>query len=212
MALHRKPNALKKMSLIEKDRLWDYSLAYILWCGIEGLSGFPDSNQLIIDGRDGFPKFSKLLDETGGVIRLQEIINKGWPRFLEHVDTIIRSRPKSKSPKPEEVQDVASLDEEHGDDGSSLFDIIAVHNTSPEESVVRNSTRRKIETYIDRLEPGESEIISMLYGFQGHTEHSYGEVAVTFNLTLGQIRKTEKSVLRKLRIWMHQDGLGASSL
>ncbi len=70
---------------------------------------------------------------------------------------------------------------------------------SPSDAVIEINLKEHMASELKRLTPREEKIIKMRFGLEDGSEHTLGEVGLTFSVTRERIRQIEGHALRKLR-------------
>ncbi len=70
---------------------------------------------------------------------------------------------------------------------------------SPSDAVIEIKLKEHLTAVLKTLTPREEKIIKMRFGLEDGSEHTLGEVGLTFSVTRERIRQIEGKALRKLR-------------
>jgi RNA polymerase primary sigma factor len=70
---------------------------------------------------------------------------------------------------------------------------------SPSDAVIEIKLKEHMASVLKTLTPREEKIIKMRFGLEDGSEHTLGEVGLTFSVTRERIRQIEGKALRKLR-------------
>jgi len=84
--------------------------------------------------------------------------------------------------------------------GGQISDFIEDRDvSSPPDTVIHSSLRRKIKEALKNLTDRETKILEMRYGLTDGREHTLEEVGEKFNVTRERIRQIEMKAIRKLQ-------------
>lgn len=86
-----------------------------------------------------------------------------------------------------------------GDDDVYIGDLIAGSAATPEELVIKDSMKEKVEALLENLTEKEKEMIMMRFGLDDGQQKSLQEIADQFNLTRERVRQIINIAMKKLR-------------
>lgn len=86
-----------------------------------------------------------------------------------------------------------------GDDDVYVRDLIPGSGESPEDYVIKESMKEKIEQLLESLTDKEREMIRMRFGLDDGQQKSLQEIADEFNLTRERVRQIVNIAMKKLR-------------
>jgi RNA polymerase sigma factor (sigma-70 family) len=95
-------------------------------------------------------------------------------------------------------QSITSLDQEIGDGGNSLRDLIADTSPSQEEMLMAQSDADELERALHTLDDREREILSLRTGVNGEKEFTLDEIGRRFGLTRERIRQIAAKAVKKV--------------
>ncbi len=86
-----------------------------------------------------------------------------------------------------------------GDDDVYVKDLVPTHIESPEDYVIKESMKEKIEQILEILTDKEIEVIKLRFGLEDGQQRSLQEVADNFDLTRERVRQIINGAMKKLR-------------
>src|SRR5690606_30283034 len=94
----------------------------------------------------------------------------------------------------------ASLDMTVGDNNTTLGEVIEDKDaSSPENSVVDDLLKSRVNVLLDGLEGRDLMIIKMRFGLDGYSTHTLEEVGREFRISRERVRQIQDKVLGILR-------------
>jgi len=86
-----------------------------------------------------------------------------------------------------------------GDDDVYVKDLIPGTGQSPEDYVIKEALREKLDLVLDSLSDKEREMIKLRFGLEDGQQRSLQEIADAFNLTRERVRQIVNLAMKKLR-------------
>lgn len=100
-------------------------------------------------------------------------------------------------------RDMVSLDApvvtDKGGGQNVVGDFVPDETASPEEGLVENSMKEKINEVLSTLNDKERDIVENRFGLNGHEAQSLKQIGERYGLTKERIRQIEKKALEKMR-------------
>jgi RNA polymerase primary sigma factor len=94
----------------------------------------------------------------------------------------------------------ASLDQEVGEDGTPLVDLVADPDSSePWSGVAQQETRRHVSWMLQLLPPRHRDVVVRRFGLSSGEEQSHAEIAVKLSISEERSRQLEREALHRLR-------------
>lgn len=82
---------------------------------------------------------------------------------------------------------------------TELGDLLETESASPEETLMRESLQRDLQSILADLTSREREVIQMRFGFGGEKPYSLAEIGRCLELSRERVRQIEAKALQKLR-------------
>jgi RNA polymerase nonessential primary-like sigma factor len=82
---------------------------------------------------------------------------------------------------------------------TELGDLLETESASPEETLMRESLQKDLQTLLAELTSREREVIQMRFGFSGEKPYSLAEIGRCLELSRERVRQIEAKALQKLR-------------
>lgn len=95
---------------------------------------------------------------------------------------------------------------EESDHETTLEDIIASTDPSPEEVLMQHNVNEVLLQFIDRLRPRESNCIKMYFGLDGHTPCTLQVIGDKYHVTRERIRQVIEKGIKKLKVICREEG------
>ncbi len=86
-----------------------------------------------------------------------------------------------------------------GDDEVYIKDLIPNSSESPEDYVIKDALKEKLDNVLDSLTEKEREMISLRFGLEDGQQKSLQEIADQFSLTRERVRQIVNLAMKKLR-------------
>ncbi|GGB90047.1 RNA polymerase sigma factor [Knoellia flava TL1] len=104
---------------------------------------------------------------------------------------------------------IRSLDEQIGDGGTSLGDLLDLPDRQPSayDILLEDLKREQIHAVLDTLSEREAGVISMRFGLTNGTPMTLDAIGEVYGVTRERIRQVEKKVMEKLRHPARADAL-----
>ncbi|MBC7473411.1 MAG: sigma-70 family RNA polymerase sigma factor, partial [Candidatus Sericytochromatia bacterium] len=86
-----------------------------------------------------------------------------------------------------------------GDDEVYIKDLIPNSSESPEDYVIKDALKEKLDNVLDSLTEKERDMISLRFGLEDGQQKSLQEIADQFSLTRERVRQIVNLAMKKLR-------------
>lgn len=99
------------------------------------------------------------------------------------------------------------------DSKNSLVDIIADHNHKDPADVIHDEhVYTLINVWLNTLDEVEYKVVVHRFGLQGHATKTFEKTADLLELTREKVRQIQSSALKKLKIKLIEEGVGADAI